>query len=126
MPYAPADSSTEASELVMLDLTGCFAASFHFQGSYHTVTARQGGVVCASARFMMSVGVPATHRIEVRRSGTAVLQPNREVAWWAMRTVVEDPDVGPRIRALMPTGGPEGGESAQPGGTGAEIPLASL
>ena len=52
---------------------------------------------------MLALGVLPDTATEVRRDGKLALTPDHPVGWWAVRTVVEDGEAGPRIRLLSPT-----------------------
>ena len=61
---------------------------------------------------MLALGVDPAEEIDVRRDGKPAFTRCLTVAWWAARTVVEDGELGPRIRLLTPTELPQSGNPA--------------
>ncbi len=101
--------------MIRLDLSDCTVASFTAGGGTHVVDVSRGGVVCTAARKMLALGVAPAEEIDVRRDGKPAFTRCLPVAWWAARTVVEDGELGPRIRLLTPTERPHSAKGAVSG-----------
>ncbi len=98
--------------MIRLDLSDCTVASFTVGGETHVVDVLRGCVTCTAARKMLALGLDPAEEIDVLRDGKPVFTRCLPVAWWAARTVVEDGELGPRIRLLTPTERPHSANSA--------------
>ncbi len=97
--------------MIRLDLSGSTVASFTAGGGTHGVDVSSGGVICTAARKMLVLGVDPAEEIDVRRDGRPAFSEYKTVEWWAVRTVVEDGEHGPRFRLLRPTERPHSANS---------------
>ena len=98
--------------MIRPDLSGCTVASFTAGGGTHVADVRSGGVVCAAARKMLSLGVDPTEEIDVRRDSRPVFLRYFIRHWRAERTIPGGVELAPRAWPLRPTERPYSAKSA--------------